>query len=150
MMLRTVASLRAAGVSGATLLLLGTSPDQANSRRRSSLDAEMLLNSRGGRIHLFPVVSPADEVAFHNFQARGGFLVSACKNADGVYHVEVQARRDQQCQLMNPWPGNPVTVLDVGKTEAVPFQLDKNNGECLVFAALAGHSYSIEPQKLAI
>ncbi len=30
------------------------------------------------------------------FQARGGFLVSACKNANGVYYVEIQSRRDSR------------------------------------------------------
>ena len=53
MMLRTVRTLRTAGVSGATLLLLGVPPDAATRIRRRSDDAEMLLNSRSGRIHLF-------------------------------------------------------------------------------------------------
>src|ERR1017187_10323648 len=61
MMLRTVQTLRSAGVSGATALLLGVPPDTTNNRRRRSDDAEMLLNSRSGRIHLFPVVSQTDE-----------------------------------------------------------------------------------------
>ncbi|HWY29894.1 MAG TPA: hypothetical protein VNX46_04020 [Candidatus Acidoferrum sp.] len=149
MMLRTVQTLRSAGVSGATLRLLGVSPDQTNNRRRQvEVDAETLLNSRGGRIHLFPAVSPTDEIAFRNFQARGGFLVSACKNADGVYHVEIQARRDQECNLMNPWPGKPVVVREIGKIESVPFQLDKKNGECLAFPAFAGHKYSIKPRTI--
>ncbi|HEX3857074.1 MAG TPA: hypothetical protein VHY30_07250 [Verrucomicrobiae bacterium] len=56
-------------------------------------DAETLLNSRSGRINLFPAVLPSSEVAFRNFQASGGFLVSAAKNAGGIYYVEIQARR---------------------------------------------------------
>ena len=119
-------------------------PEDTANRRQRSDDEEKLLNSRSGRIHLFPVVPQAEEVAFRNFQARGGFLVSACKNAAGVYHVEIQARRDIPCRLMNPWPGKPAMVHEVGKPEPVPFQLDKSNGECLVFSALAGHSYSVE------
>jgi hypothetical protein len=149
MMLRTVQTLRAAGTSGATSLLLGVSPNPTmNRRRRENEDAETLLNSRSGRIHLFPAVSPSSEVAFHNFQTRGGFLISACKNADTVYHVEIQSRRDIQCQLMNPWSGKPVIVREIGKTEPVPFQLDKSNGECLVFSTLAGHKYSVELDRL--
>src|SRR5258706_5016967 len=148
MMLRTVQTLRSAGVSGATLLLLGVPPDTTTTtRRRRGEDAETWLNSRSGRIHLFPMKSRTDEAAFHNFQARGGFLVSACKNADGVYHVEIQARRDNQCQLMNPWPGKSVVVRDLGKKEFVAIQLDTSNGECLVFPAQAGHKYSIETKK---
>jgi glycosyl hydrolase family 95 len=148
MMLRTIQTLRTAGVSGATALLLGVSPETTGGRRRRNDDAEMLLNSRGGRIHLFPVVSQTDEVAFHNFQARGSFLVSACKNTDGVYYIEIQSRRDIPCELMNPWPSKQVIVREIGKTESLPFQLDKSNGECLVFSTLAGHKYSVEPNKL--
>jgi len=87
-----------------------------------------------------------DEAAFRNFQARGGFLVSACKNADGVYFVEIQPRRDNQCQLMNPWPGKSVIVHETGKTEPLPVKLDTSNGECLVFAAIANHKYQIGPK----
>ncbi|HUD83503.1 MAG TPA: hypothetical protein VMQ67_08360, partial [Candidatus Saccharimonadales bacterium] len=58
----------------------------------------------------------------------------------------IQARRDIQCQLMSPWPGRQISVHEVGKAEPLPFQLDKSNGECLVFLALAGHSYSIESE----
>ena len=148
MMLRTIQSLRCAGVSGATLLLLGVPPDTRPNRRQRDEDAEILLNSRSGRIHLFPMKSQPDEVAFCNFQARGGFLVSACKNANGVYYVEIQARRDLECSLMNPWPGKSVVVREIGKIEPVPFQLDQNNGECLVFPTFAGHKYSIKPRTI--
>jgi hypothetical protein len=126
------------------LLVLGVPPEPAANRGRWNDDAETMLNSRSGRIHLFPAVPPSIEVAFHNFQARGGFLVSACKNAGGVCYVEIQARRDVQCQLMNPWPGRQVIVHEIGKIGAVPFQLDKRNGECLVFPTLAGHRYAVE------
>jgi hypothetical protein len=85
-------------------------------------------------------------VAFRNFQARGGFLVSACKNSKGVYHVEILARRDISCRLMNPWPGQPVVVRAVGQTESVPVQIDRSNGECLVFAAVANQKYRVEPE----
>ena len=141
MMSRTVHALQSSGTSGSTLLLLGQTPV---GRRRPGDDSEALLNSRGGRIHLFPVVARGDEVAFHNFQARGGFLVSACRNAEAVYYLEIQARRNSQCQLMNPWPGQKVTIHEVAKSESVPFQLDKRNGECLTFALTAGQKVLVE------
>jgi hypothetical protein len=146
MMLRTARALRTAGTTGATLTLLGERADPAINRRRGGEDAETLLNSRSGRIHLFPVVAETAEVAFHNFQARGGFLVSAAKNAQGVYFVEIQPRRDNLCRLMNPWPGKLAIVREVGKAEPVPVQLDKSNGECLVFASVAGHQYRARPR----
>ena len=151
MMMRTVQALRSASTSSATLILLGAAPNEpGNGRRRGGFDAETLLNSRSGRIHLFPAVPSSAEIAFHNFQARGGFLVSACKDADGVYYVEIEARRNLQCQLMNPWPGKPIIVREIGSDEAVPFTLDQRNGECVVFPSFRGHKYLVEveyPQK---
>jgi hypothetical protein len=145
MMIRTVQVLPS-GTTAATLLLLGVPPPEGGRRGRSGDDAEMLLNSRSGRIHLFPAVAPSAEGAFRNFQARGGFLVSACKDAQRVYHVEIQARRSLPCQLMNPWPGQPVVVHEVGQAQPVAVQLDQRNGECLVFAAVANHKYQVEPK----
>ena len=144
MMIRT--QVLPSGSTVATSLLLGVPPPEGGRRGRSGDDAETLLNSRSGRIYLFPAVAPSAEVAFRNFQARGGFLVSACKDAQRVYHVEIQARRDLPCQLMTPWPGRPVVVHEVGETKPVAVQLDQRNGECLVFAAVANHKYQVEPK----
>jgi hypothetical protein len=145
MMLRSVRTLRSGSTNG-TLILLGVPLESAGSGRatRAGPDAETLLNSRSGRIHLFPVPASDAEVAFHNFQARGGFLVSACKNAGGVYYLEVESRRDNPCRFMNPWPGKPVVVRESGKSQPVPVQVDHSNGECLIFATVAGHKYLIE------
>jgi hypothetical protein len=147
LMIRTVTTLRS-GNTIETLLLLGRKDDGGGGRRRSPAggDAESLLNSRSGRIHLFPVVAPDAVVAFHHFQARGGFLVSAARNAGGVYFLEIQPRRDNQCRLMNPWPGKSVVVHDTGKTDPVPAEIDRGKGECIVFASIANHQYRIEPQ----
>lgn len=152
MMLRTVRMTPSAASTGEALTLLGVAANPTGRWRGGGGgagiggDAETLLNSRSGRIHLFPAVPPSTEVAFHNFQTRGGFQVSACKNANVVYHVEIQARRDIQCQLMNPWLGRQIILHEVGKAGSLPFQLDKSNGECLVFSALTGHRYSVEAE----
>lgn len=148
MMVRTV-TLLPSGSTNSTLMLLGQKPDESSyTRRRGNiLDAENLLNSRSGRIHLFPLENENNpDIAFHNFQAKGGFLVSACKNAEGVYYLEVQPQRDNVCSLMNPWPGEKVLVTDSYKSGRVKFKLDKTNGECIKFSALAGHKYVIEKQ----
>jgi hypothetical protein len=138
MMLRTARILAKAGTSRQTLTLLGVPHPSPG------LDAEALLNSRSGRMHLFPAVPGGAELAFYNFQARGGFLVSAAKNAQGVYFLEVQPRRDNTCRIMNPWPGRRVVVREVGTTQPLAIQVDTSNGECLVFSAFAGRKYSIQ------
>jgi hypothetical protein len=149
MMVRTVKTFPS-GNTNEALILLGRAPDKSNSieggLRNPEADAETLLNSRSGRIHLFPSASPEASLAFHNFQARGGFLVSACKDSVGVYYVEIQPRRDNQCQLMNPWPGKPVIVHEAGKRESLPVEINKSNGECLIFSAITNHKYLVEPK----
>jgi len=140
MMLRTAKLLEPAWTTKHTRTLLGITQQSWDG------DAEALLNSRSGRIHLFPAVPADTEIAFRNFQARGAFLVSAAKNADGVYFLEIQSRRDNTCYLMNPWPGRKVVVREVGKKKPIKVKVDKSNGECLVFTAESGHGYSVQVQ----
>jgi len=154
MMLRTVELTPRAASTGEALTLLGKPAIPGSNSLGGGGggggagiggDAETLLNSRSGRIHLFPVENEENpDIAFHNFQAKGGFLVSACKNAEGVYYVEIEARRNIQCQLMNPWPGRQVLVREPGNAKSVSFKLDKKNGECIMFATLSGHKYVVE------
>ncbi len=96
-------------------------------------DQNLTMKSTGLSIELLPEVQP-----------RGGFLVSACKNSTGVYYIEIEPRRDNQCRLMNPWPGKTVAVHEVGKTDPVLYTLDKSNGECIIFTTVANHKYLIE------
>jgi hypothetical protein len=152
MMIRTMRTPSTAK-TGETMFVLGVPYTSAvggrgggGGGRPVARDGEALLNSRSGRIHLFPVVDKAAVVAFHNFQARGGFLVSAAKNADGVYFLEIEPRRDNTCRLMNPWPSQAVVVRDAGRAQPVPVQIDRGNGECLTFATTAGHRYLVERQ----
>ena len=147
MMIRSVKTLRS-GSTAEALVLLGQRDDAPSGRRRSASggDAEMLLNSRSGRMHLFPLVARDAQVAFHHFEARGGFLVSAGRDAGGVYFLEIQPRRDNQCRVMSPWVGRAVVVRDVANNQMVPVEVDRSDGECLVFTAMANHQYRVEPQ----
>ena len=158
MMLRTARVIKEES-NAEVLVLLGACPDTVADVRspkqqpiadwktlRSEVieHPERLLNSRSGRIHLFPCVPAGAVVAFRRFQARGGFLVSAARNEQGVYFVEIESRRDLKCSVMNPWPGKRVIIRERGKQAPIQFRLDQTNGECLVFAASAGRSYDIQ------
>lgn len=129
------------------LTLLGSSPhteeNPAMDSRFGGTPPEALLNSRGGRIHLFPDIAPEDVVAFRRFQARGAFLVSAAHDKSGVRYVEIEARRDAPCVLMNPWPGQHVVVRDAASGESVAAKSDTANGDCLIFAAKRGERYRV-------
>lgn len=105
---------------------------------------ERLMNSRSGRIHLFPAVPQWTVAAFRGFLARGGFSVSAARDENGVQAVEIVAKRSIPCQVMNPWAGREVAVTDVASGENIPCRIDRENGECVVFEAAAGHRYSLD------
>jgi len=151
MMIRTARMLEPAGTTEQTLALLGVTQKtwdydemlRGVTQKSWNGDAEALLNSRGGRIHLFPAISTDAEIAFNNFQARGGFLVSAAKNAQEVYFLKVQPQRDNICRIMNPWPGRQVTVIESVSKKPVKTSVDKSNGECIVFQGKAGDKYMI-------
>jgi hypothetical protein len=105
---------------------------------------ERLLNSRSGRIHLFPAVPDGFSVAFRGFLARGGFEVSAANGASGVTGVVVKARRSLPCSIMNPWNGRVPKLTDIDTGKPVRFAVDETNGQCIRFDAQAGHSYSLD------
>ena len=106
-------------------------------------EPERLLNSRIGRIHLFPAVPATATIAFRNFQTRGGFLVTAEKVKGKTTFVEITTRRSIDCEVMNPWPGQEVEIRDKSSNQIYPSRKDNTNGECLIFAAEAGSSYQI-------
>jgi hypothetical protein len=78
-----------------------------------------------------------------NFQAKGAFLVSAAKNSKEVYYLEIEARRDNLCKIMNPWQGQPIAVVESESKKPINISIDKSNGECIVFQAKAGQKYLI-------
>jgi hypothetical protein len=144
MMIRSVTTMPS-GSTAQTLMLLGVEPDKSQPRyERIANDPETLLNSHSGRIHLFPAVTKDKPVAFRNFQAKNGFLVSASKTAQDIVYIEVQSRRDIDCQFMNPWPGQAVVVRDAANNKKVSVKVNKSNGECLIFSTKTGHKYLIE------
>ncbi|MGA2248159.1 MAG: hypothetical protein ABSH48_24505 [Verrucomicrobiota bacterium] len=82
MMLRTVRRTPRASSTGEALTLLGVAAGPTDHWRGgggfgggggNGGDTETLLNSRSGRIHLFPAVPPSLEVAFRNFKRAAGF-----------------------------------------------------------------------------
>jgi hypothetical protein len=130
--------------------LLGVNPpgvvlNNHNARVNSYwAEPERLLNSRSGRIHLFPCVPDSATVAIKDFQAQKGFLVSAeCRNGEITY-VHITARRDVKCSMANPWPGHMVTVIrerDNTPVNTGPDPAYESNG--FAFQALQGESYLV-------
>jgi len=65
---------------------------------------EMLLQSWGGKLRIFPAV-PAQwkDAAFERLRAEGGFIVSARRVAGKTVSVSITATVDQSLQLVNPF-----------------------------------------------
>jgi len=78
-------------------------------------EPERLLNSRSGRIHLFPCVPEKCTVGFKRLQARGGFAVTAERIEGKTTYILIESRRNVLCQLVNPWPGSKATLYRNGK-----------------------------------
>lgn len=159
MMLRTARAIPATPNAEA-LVLLGACPDTMASvqdqvprpiqdwktlRAEVNRYPERLVNSRSGRIHLFPCVPQSSVIAFRRFQARSGLLISAAKDEQGIYFVVIEAKRGVTCSLMNPWPGKRVTISTGPKRQTIPFRVDRTNGECIVFSTQRNSSYQIYP-----
>jgi len=105
---------------------------------------ERLMNSRSGRIYLFPTSPDWTVASFRGFLARGGFEVSAARNESGVKALTIKARRSIPLQLMNPWIGKKPVVTDLTSGRKIAYQMDTSNGECIVFNTEAGHTYSFD------
>ena len=104
------------------------------------LEPERLCNSRSGTIHFFPCVPGRFDVAFKDFQARGGFLVSGQWLGGAVTHARITARRSGVCQVMNPWPGQRLAIYEYPARTRVA---TAKNGECYTFPARAGKNYAL-------
>lgn len=101
-------------------------------------EAERLLNSRSGTIHLFPSVHSNTTIAFKRFQARGGFLVSAEIREGNVSYVLLESRRNVICKIKNPWMNEKIQLIRNGKNA------ETITGEVLEFKAESGESIEIK------
>ena len=105
-------------------------------------EPERLCNSRSGTIFFFPTVPSNFDVAFKDFQARGGFLVTGEQKNGKVTYAEIKARRSAVCAFMNPWADHSLVITQ--EPENILVQSD-HEGEKYRFTALAGKSYRLTP-----
>ncbi|MGI5817918.1 MAG: glycosyl hydrolase family 95 catalytic domain-containing protein [Armatimonadota bacterium] len=72
---------------------------------------EMLLQSWGGAIRLFPTVPDHwGDAYFEDLRAEGAFLVSGQRAEGEVAWARIVSEAGEVCTLRNPWPGAEVTV----------------------------------------
>jgi len=101
----------------------------------ASATMDLLLQSWGGRIRVFPAVPSAwKQAAFHQLRAMDGFLVSAARHEGKTQWVSLQSEAGEPCILrVADWKG-PLTVSGTrqhGATELAPgeWRIDLKKGE---------------------
>ncbi len=120
--------------------ILATYQDHVNA---CWLEPERLLNSRSGRIHLYPCVPDDFTVGFRKLLASGGFKVSSELRDGKVTFLEISARRSIPCRIVNPWPTKNITIIDTRTNRRVPVVFDSATQQGFSFTAEAGGTYSI-------
>ena len=82
---------------------------------------EMLLQSYGGVLRIFPCWPAGVAASFTTLRAEGAFLVSASWNEGRVVSLEILSEKGGACRLVAPWPegvqvetaaGQPVAVTE--------------------------------------
>lgn len=109
---------------------------------------DMLLQSWGGKIRVFPAVpSRWEDVQFQNLRTEGAFLVSASRKEGKTTGIRIKSLAGELCilrtDMVNPIvkAGN-VTLTPIGQGE---YSLDLKKGETVVLTTAGGSIPMISP-----
>ncbi len=72
----------------------------------SGLTCELLMQSVGGVIRVFPAWPEKLDAEFVNLRAEGGFLVSATRKGGKITGISIMPTVDGTLRVLNPWSGN--------------------------------------------
>lgn len=96
---------------------------------------ELLLQSWGGKIRVFPAVPESwNDASFDELRAQGGFLVSASRSQGKTVWVSVKSLSGEPCVIKVPDWTNAVQMdkgrqIQITKLSAGEFRIDLNAGE---------------------
>ncbi len=101
---------------------------------------EMLMQSRGGVLRIFPCWPARLDARFGSLRAEGAFLVSAEIKGGTISGVKVVSEKGGNCTIVNPWPGKKVGVTRsgaaAGTVEGARFTLPTSAGEAIKLSSL--------------
>jgi len=101
---------------------------------------EMMLQSHGGVIRIFPVFPDHQRASFFRLRTFGAFLVSSSFHNGSVGCLIIESEKGRECRLQNPWPDLPVEIYrDGNKSEMV-------KGAELAFSTRPGESIGLVPE----
>ena len=100
---------------------------------------ELLVQSVGDVVRLFPAWPKDTAAAFRDLRTQGGFLISAARKDGKIGRVEVTATVGGSLRILSPWP---TIVVRRGRAKPVPLkpdaagivQIDTQRGEKLILA----------------
>ncbi|MBI4025383.1 MAG: glycoside hydrolase N-terminal domain-containing protein [Verrucomicrobia bacterium] len=98
---------------------------------------EMLLQSWGDKIRLFPAVPPEwKDVSFTDLRAEGAFRVSAWRKQGRFVRAEIVSEKGQPVRLEHPAPGQTVIVRGIGRRFGA--------GKDIRFPTRSGNRYTVQ------
>jgi hypothetical protein len=100
---------------------------------------EMLLQSNGDAIRLFPCWPKDQNARFGTLRANGAFLVSAELNDGEVSGVAIVSEKGGDCAVVNPWPGKKIKVVHGDRT------METGEGERLLIKTKVGETVALHP-----
>ena len=89
-------------------------------------------------IRVFPVWPKDRDASFQRIRTWGAFLVSSELKNREVQFVEITSEKGRPCNVVNPWPGRPVSLIHGERKEIL-------KGERLSVAIAAGDTVVLKP-----
>lgn len=113
----------------------------------SEVITEMLLQSQGGVIRIFPAYPfEIGDAAFFSLRARGAFLVSAEFRSGKPAYAIIRSLRGNDCRFMNVF-GGKISVRDLETGEKISFE--EVDGD-IIFNTEAEHEYAVESSDMPL
>jgi hypothetical protein len=106
------------------------------------LVSELLLQSVGDVIRIFPAWPSGTDGHFSKLLAQGGFEVSADRVSNVIQNVMIRSTQGGSASLAAPWAGFAVTIVAQSTGSAIP---TTNSNSIYSFATTAGETYRVSP-----
>ncbi len=108
------------------------------------LVTELLLQSVGDVIRIFPAWPTETDARFTDLLAQGGFAVSADQAGGIISNVKIHSTVGGTAKLLNPWPQHSFTVIEQATNVSIPVTLE---GGRYSFPTTAGKTYLLRATK---
>lgn len=101
----------------------------------------LVLQSNDGIIRIFPNCPKTLDAKFQGLRAYGAFLVDAHHTSSNTIDdaVYIYSEAGRPCNVMNPWPGQAITIVSNGSVVA-----STNANDIYTFNTAAGQTYQIK------